>query len=69
VFVPTPGAAEENAGYLLQMVFDAQRGTSGLAIFDARHVARGPLARLHLRDIVPYGLHGQFVAKQQTTNR
>jgi all-trans-8'-apo-beta-carotenal 15,15'-oxygenase len=45
------------------MVFDARRGTSGLAIFDARNVAGGPLARLHLRDTVPYGLHGQFVAK------
>lgn len=64
VFVPTPGAAEENAGYLLQMVFDAGRNASDLAVFDAQQVARGPLARVRLPVTVPYGLHGVFVRSQ-----
>lgn len=64
VFVPkptrTPESQAEDEGWLLTLVFDAQRERSHLAILDAQQVAQGPIARLWLKHHVPYGLHGTF---------
>jgi carotenoid cleavage dioxygenase len=33
-----------------------------LSVFDAEHLADGPLAQASLPYVLPLGLHGQFVA-------
>jgi len=59
VFVPRPNATSEDDGWLLVMVFDAARDASDVVILDAKDLTE-PLARLHLKHHVPYGLHGSF---------
>ncbi|MGF1496451.1 MAG: carotenoid oxygenase family protein [Elainellaceae cyanobacterium] len=60
VFVPRPDAADEDGGWLLTLVFNAERERSELVILDARDLTRGAIATLHLKHHVPYGLHGSF---------
>jgi all-trans-8'-apo-beta-carotenal 15,15'-oxygenase len=60
LFVPFPGAAGETEGWLLTMIFDAARNASELVVLDARDVEAGPVARIRLRQAIPYGLHGNF---------
>ena len=60
IFVPRPGAIEEDDGWLLVLLYNAERRCSDLAILDARNIEQGPIARLLLKHHVPYGLHGSF---------
>ncbi|MBF2099345.1 MAG: carotenoid oxygenase family protein [Gloeomargaritaceae cyanobacterium C42_A2020_066] len=60
VYVPHPDSQNETGGWLLSVVYDAERQASDLVILDAAHVSHGPLARLKLRHHIPYGLHGTF---------
>lgn len=60
VFVPKPEGDSEDAGWLLVMVYDAGQHRSDLVILDAGDLTRGPLARLHLKYHIPYGLHGSW---------
>lgn len=53
-------ASSEDDGWVLTLVFDAAQERSDLVILDGRDLNRGPLARLHLKHHVPYGLHGSF---------
>lgn len=62
VFVPRPGSARADEGWLVGTVLDAARGRSGIAVLDARHLDRGPLAQAWLPDAVPLGFHGCFAA-------
>jgi all-trans-8'-apo-beta-carotenal 15,15'-oxygenase len=71
IFVPRPsgervngplGDAEDD-GWVMALVYDAAQGRSDVVILDARDIARGPIARLHLRHHVPYGLHGSFTTE------
>lgn len=55
-------SAQEDDGWLLALVYDAARHASELAILDARHVDRGPVARLRLDHHLPHGLHGTFTS-------
>lgn len=57
-FVPRPGAAAEDDGWLLCVVFHSGTGESQLAILDARDVEQGPVAVLQFRQPIPSGLHG-----------
>lgn len=50
---------DEDDGWLLTLVYDAQRECSDVVILDARNLEQ-PVARLHLKHHVPYGLHGSF---------
>lgn len=55
VFVPEgPGEGE---GWLLALVWDSHRNASVLAVLDARNVAAGPVARVHMPARVPGGFH------------
>ena len=63
VFAPRPGvsfsgdeAVEE--GWLLSQVFDVTTQTSFFAVFDAAHLADGPIARILLEHHVPISFHG-----------
>ena len=60
VFVPLSGGALEDDGWLLTLVYDSAHHRSDLVILDARDLNLGPVARLHLKHHVPYGLHGSF---------
>ncbi|HEY9647175.1 MAG TPA: carotenoid oxygenase family protein [Chroococcidiopsis sp.] len=50
----------EDDGWLISLVFNAERDCSDVLILDARDIAAGPVARLHLSHHVPYGLHGSY---------
>lgn len=72
VFVPRSAAAfraglpvgelvgAEDDGWLLTLVYDAEHDRSDIVILDARNLHQAPVARLHLKHHVPYGLHGSF---------
>ena len=57
VFVPASGETAEDAGYLMSMIFDANRGRSCLGVFDATRLADGPLAKVWMPRRVPFGFH------------
>jgi beta,beta-carotene 9',10'-dioxygenase len=58
VFVAEPGAGAEDAGVLLSIVLDGERGNSFLLVLDARDL--GELARVEVPHHIPFGFHGQF---------
>lgn len=60
VFVPRPGGSGEGDGWLVGTQLDARRRRSGLAVYDARRLADGPVAEAWLDAPVPLGLHGNF---------
>ncbi|MDY6804267.1 MAG: carotenoid oxygenase family protein, partial [Cyanobacteriota bacterium] len=60
IFVPRPGGAAEDDGWLLMLMYDGANHRSDLVILDAGDLSKEPVARLHLKHHVPYGLHGSF---------
>jgi carotenoid cleavage dioxygenase-like enzyme len=52
--------SDQRTGVVICQVLDAEHGTGGFAIFDARHVASGPVATLHLREPIPPLFHAAF---------
>lgn len=58
VFIGDPH--DPGTGVILCQIFDAERTASAFALFDAFHVARGPVARLHLREPIPPLFHATF---------
>ncbi len=61
VFVPRPGSTSEDDGWLVSLVYDPRIHASHWAIFDAAHIADGPIARAHLDHHVPPTFHGTWV--------
>jgi len=47
---------------VLAMIYDAPNDRSGLLVLDAQNLAGDALATLWLRDRVPAGFHGSYVA-------
>lgn len=68
VFVPRPNTAEEGSstpmaeddGWVITLIYDAACDRTDVVIFDGKSLSQGPIARLHLKHHVPYGLHGTF---------
>ena len=60
IFIPAPH--NEEGGVVICQVFDAERGVSDFAVFDAFAVARGPVALLRLPELMPPGFHASFSA-------
>ncbi|MEL6460802.1 MAG: carotenoid oxygenase family protein [Cyanobacteria bacterium J06621_15] len=60
-FVPRNRHGDEDDGWLLGLVYDSTHHRSDVVIFDAKDLNKGPIARLHLKNHIPYGLHGNFV--------
>jgi all-trans-8'-apo-beta-carotenal 15,15'-oxygenase len=58
--VDATDSSTETAGWLLVLVYDAARQASDLVILDGEDLTQGPVARLHLPHLIPYGLHGSF---------
>lgn len=60
VYVGRPGSTEEDDGWVLVVVYDAEHERSDIAILDAQRIGEGAIATLHLKHHLPYGLHGSF---------
>jgi all-trans-8'-apo-beta-carotenal 15,15'-oxygenase len=63
VFVPRPGATQEDDGWLIAMTYDGERDRSAVVILDAADLTKGAIATLHLTHHIPYGLHGSWTDK------
>jgi all-trans-8'-apo-beta-carotenal 15,15'-oxygenase len=63
VFVPRPGATQEDDGWLIAMTYDGERDRSAVVILDAADLTKGAVATLHLTHHIPYGLHGSWTDK------
>lgn len=62
VFAPDPDGSAEDDGWLLNAVFDDATGRTDLCVLDARDVAAGPVARVHLPHRMPFGFHANWFA-------
>lgn len=59
---PRVGARDEDDGYVVTFVADANANDGGeVLILDAKNIAAGPLARVHLPQRVPIGFHSTWV--------
>ncbi len=63
VFVPRPGAQDEDDGLLLSLVHDEAEASSELVVLDARSLAA--VARVLLPRRVPYGFHGLWLSRAE----
>jgi carotenoid cleavage dioxygenase len=60
VFVPRTANAEEGDGWLVTTVYHKTTDTSGLVVFDAQNLAKGPVGEALLPRRVPFGFHGNW---------
>ncbi|MGE0487227.1 MAG: carotenoid oxygenase family protein [Gammaproteobacteria bacterium] len=60
-FAPADDARAEDDGYLVAFRLDDRDLSSTLEVFDARDLARGPLAVLDLPERVPVGFHACWI--------
>ena len=61
VFVPKVQPESEDDGWILDLIYDSEHHRSDLVIFDGKDISV-PVATLHLRQHIPYGLHGSWKA-------
>jgi len=62
VFVPRHADAEEDDGFVLNQIYDAKIDRSAIEILDARAIGAEPLARLWMKERMPLGFHGNYLA-------
>ena len=62
VFAPDPDGTAEDDGWLINAVYDSGRESTDVCILDARDVAAGPIARVHLPHRMPFGFHANWFA-------
>jgi len=60
VFAPRPNATSEDDGYLLTYTMDVVNDESHCAIFDARDMSDGPIARIALPERISSGTHATW---------
>jgi carotenoid cleavage dioxygenase len=60
IFAPNPSGTAEDDGWLLTMVTDRATEKSDLVVLDARDLAAGPVARVHIPRRVPLGFHANW---------
>ncbi|MBD2137163.1 carotenoid oxygenase family protein [Anabaena sp. FACHB-1237] len=60
VFIPRANSSAEDDGWLITVVYNAENNCSDVVILDARDLEKGAVATLHLKNHIPYGLHGSF---------
>ena len=63
-FVPRAPDAKEGDGWILSILNRLDKGHSEIGIFDARDLAKGPVARLHLPVRIRSTFHGVWVPEQ-----
>jgi carotenoid cleavage dioxygenase len=61
VFAVDPDGHGETDGWLMVYATDLATASTDLCILDARDLAAGPVARVHLPRRVPSGFHGNWV--------
>jgi carotenoid cleavage dioxygenase len=61
VFVPAEADAAEDDGWVLSLVYDADRDASDLLVLNAADFTGEPQAVVHLPQRVPFGFHGNWV--------
>jgi len=61
-FAPADEPKAEDDGYLVGFMWDDERQTSFVVVFDARDISRGPVARIRLPHRVPHGFHATWVS-------
>jgi len=61
IFVPRPGAAREEDGWLVSLVYDAGAHASHVAILEADALEKGPIARAWFDHHLPFTFHGAWV--------
>ncbi|KAB5546805.1 putative carotenoid cleavage dioxygenase [Coniochaeta sp. 2T2.1] len=66
-FIPRAGSTAEADGYLIGLLNHLDELRNDVCIFDARHIAKGPVAVIHLPFKLRLGLHGNFVAQSDIT--
>jgi all-trans-8'-apo-beta-carotenal 15,15'-oxygenase len=64
IFVPRAGAAAEDDGWLLTLVYDGRTDRSRLEVLDARRVGDGAVGACHFDHAIPFGFHGAWVARR-----
>ena len=64
LFVPRIGATDEDDGYVICYVFNAERDASDVVLLSAQDFAGPPLAIVELPVRVPFGFHGGWVPEQ-----
>jgi all-trans-8'-apo-beta-carotenal 15,15'-oxygenase len=60
IFIPRPNSQQEDEGWVIALVYDAEYHRSDVVILDAQDFSKGAIAKLHLKHHIPYGLHGSF---------
>ena len=61
LFVPKPGSAPEQHGWIVGTALNWREARTELNVFEAARLEDGPLATLALPYALPLGLHGKFV--------
>jgi carotenoid cleavage dioxygenase-like enzyme len=61
VFVPAAADAAEDDGYVMAIIYDAERDASELVILAAQDFTGEPVARVQLPQRVPFGFHGNWI--------
>ena len=56
-----PDADDADRGWLTALVYDSRVDRSEIWVMDAFDLQKGPVARLGLPTVVPFGFHGSFV--------
>ncbi|MEM7704604.1 MAG: carotenoid oxygenase family protein [Pseudomonadota bacterium] len=59
-FAPRKNAGTEDDGYVVSIVTNTVDDTSALLVLDAKDMAAGPVAQVHLPQRVPLGFHGTW---------
>jgi len=62
VFVPRPGATEEDEGWLMTFMHDEIQNQSELVIMNSQAMMDAPIARILMPQRIPYGFHGTWIA-------
>jgi all-trans-8'-apo-beta-carotenal 15,15'-oxygenase len=60
IFIPHPHGQEEDGGWIVGLVYNAEHHRSYIVILDANDLEKGTIAKLHLKHHIPYALHGSF---------
>jgi carotenoid cleavage dioxygenase-like enzyme len=67
IFVPRPGGAAEDDGWVLALVYDPTADASNMTVLDGRDLSAEPLARAWFDHYVPGTYHGAFAPARTIT--
>lgn len=60
MFVPRSAHAPEGDGWVLTVAYDRDSNTSDMCVFEAQHIADGPVGRAKVSHRVPACFHGTW---------